>query len=329
MILLRSAVTPRGSSPLVELPLPRLPYGHRGFTPSSPELQRKLPACKISIIYDGSPARLLRPPPLRRSADSISKLRRTGTVKNHFPCILTSLYNVKSDLSSSRNAYDQQVLHSNSLRMNPGEVVLKRLAAIGGKALPDVGVYVLHRAGVLGQIPERKRRLPRAVRPRDYMAYRSLGHFFHLPILYHNFSAAFAPLCGLCVKNPCARIPAPRGKSAAGVVTTKYTKYTKNWPVAGSRLFHRQQSVIRPWFDTDGEMRPCRFTQNGNRRQKTCRSFCSHSFSPLLPGIMPQSPFAVDQKTSSDQGHCTSPRKRIEPLQLSRTTKRNGRSATN
>ena len=42
------------------------------------------------------------------------------------------------------------------------------------------------------------------------------------------------PLCGLCVKNPCARIPAPRGKSAAGVVTTKYTKYTKNWPVAGS-----------------------------------------------------------------------------------------------
>ena len=27
---------------------------------------------------------------------------------------------------------------------------------------------------------------------------------------------------------------ADRGKSAAGVVTTKYTKYTKNWPVAGS-----------------------------------------------------------------------------------------------
>ena len=72
--------------------------------------------------------------------------------------------------------------------MNPGEVVLKSLAAVGGKALPDVG-----RAGVFGQVPERKSRLPRAVRPRDYMAYRSLGHFFHLPILYHNFSAAEAP----------------------------------------------------------------------------------------------------------------------------------------
>ena len=64
--------------------------------------------------------------------------------------------------------------------MYPGEVVLKSLAAVGGKALPDVG-----RTGVLWQVPERKRRLPGTVRPRDYMAYRSLGHFFHLPILYH------------------------------------------------------------------------------------------------------------------------------------------------
>ena len=70
------------------------------------------------------------------------------------------------------------------LRMNPGEVVLKSLAAVGGKALPDVG-----RAGVLGQVPKRKRRLPGAVRPRDYMAYRSLGHSFHLMILYHVSSA--------------------------------------------------------------------------------------------------------------------------------------------
>ena len=62
--------------------------------------------------------------------------------------------------------------------MNPGEVVLKRLAAVGGKALPDVG-----RAGVLGQVPERKRRLPGAVRPRDYMAYRS-RLFAHFYVLY-------------------------------------------------------------------------------------------------------------------------------------------------
>ena len=55
----------------------------------------------------------------------------------------------------------------NSLRMYPGEVVLKRLTAVGGKALPDV-----RRAGVLRQVPERKRRLPGAVRPRDDMAYR-------------------------------------------------------------------------------------------------------------------------------------------------------------
>ena len=61
--------------------------------------------------------------------------------------------------------------------MNPGEGVLKRLAAVGGKALPDVG-----RTGVLWQVPERKRRLPGAVRPRDYMAYRSrlFAHSFDI-----------------------------------------------------------------------------------------------------------------------------------------------------
>ena len=95
-------------------------------------------------------------------------------------CILTSLYNVKSDLSSSRNAYDQQVLHSNFLRMNPCEVVLKRLTAVGGKALPDVG-----RTGVLGPVPARKRRLPGAVRPRDYMAYWS-RLFVHFLLLYQR-----------------------------------------------------------------------------------------------------------------------------------------------
>ena len=80
------------------------------------------------------------------------------------------------------------------LRMNPGEVVLEGLAAVGGEALPDVrrkfeagrlelrdevGVHVNHRARVLGQVPERKRRLPGAVRPRDYMAYwsRLFVHF--------------------------------------------------------------------------------------------------------------------------------------------------------
>ena len=64
-----------------------------------------------------------------------------------------------------------------SLRMYPGEVVLESLAAVGGKALPDVG-----RAGVLGQVPERKRRLPGTVRPRDNMAYRSrlFAHSFDI-----------------------------------------------------------------------------------------------------------------------------------------------------
>ena len=51
---------------------------------------------------------------------------------------------------------------------------------------------VLVKTGVLGQVPECKRGLPGAVRPRDYMAYRSLGHFFHLPILYHNFRGGCA-----------------------------------------------------------------------------------------------------------------------------------------
>ena len=68
-----SAVTPRGSSPLVESPLLRLPDGHRGFTPSQPKLQRKLPASKSAsfpmALLHGFLGRL----PLRRHAQSIPK----------------------------------------------------------------------------------------------------------------------------------------------------------------------------------------------------------------------------------------------------------------